>query len=202
MLPLYVEKELRNYVECGVLSLALDGVYVQGDDDTPTFLPTPELADDDVRQIVETTARRVIRLLDRRGVLDDGELDRFADESPVLAGMTAASVQGLISALVPPPRVNQVRYHGILAPHAKDRDKIVPAAKETGETSDKEDAAPRKYRLSWSALRTTSQNRTLNIIPTRKCMKYRCFLTQLKRVDPPPNQVDHRTRSRYRPIIK
>lgn len=233
-------------------SLALDGVYVQGDDDTPTFLPAPELTDDDTRQIVETTAKRVIRLLERRGILDDGELDQLADESPVLAGMTSASVQGLVatgkrsgmrvrrvlsdpadavrtgplcyasrgfslhaatridaenkeglerlcryvarpplaagsltriseevlsfklktpwsdgttsillsptelieklSALVPPPRQNIVRYHGVLAPNAKDRDKIVPAGKKTGETSGDEAAAPRKYRLAWAAL--------------------------------------------------
>ena len=78
-------------------SLALDGVYVQIDDETPVFLPAPELTDDDVRQIVETTARRVIRLLERRGVLEDGDLDRLADESLVLAGMTSASVQGLVA---------------------------------------------------------------------------------------------------------
>jgi hypothetical protein len=32
-----------------------------------------------------------------------------------------------ISALVPPPRVNLIRYHGVLAAAAKNRDKIVPA---------------------------------------------------------------------------
>ena len=60
-----------------------------------------------------------------------------------------------LSALVPPPRVNQVRYHGVLAPHAKDRDKIVPATEQAEEevTDDNEDAAaPRKYRLTWAAL--------------------------------------------------
>jgi len=239
-------------------TLALDGVYIQADDDTPTFLPAPELTDDDVRQIVETTAHRVIRLLERRGVLEDGDLDRLADESPVLAGMTSASVQGLVStgeragmrvrrvlsdpseairtgdlcyasrgfslhaatridaenkeglerlcryvarppmaagsltrisedllsfklktpwsdgttsillsplelieklsALVPPPRQNIVRYHGVLAPHAKDRDKIVPAGKKAEEAdgdtdiAGDEDAPPLKYRLSWAAL--------------------------------------------------
>ena len=228
--------------------LQLDGVYTYGDGDpVPVFVPAPELSDDDVRQIVETAAQRVIRLLERRGILDD-DFDRLADESPVLAGMTAASVQGMvavgeragmrvrrvlsdpadavrtgdlcfasrgfslhaatqvaendrealerlcryvarpplaagsltqvseellsfklktpwsdgtssillspmeliekISALVPPPRVNLVRYHGILAPNSKDRDKIVPARKTTGD----EDALPRKYRLSWAAL--------------------------------------------------
>ena len=32
-----------------------------------------------------------------------------------------------LAALVPPPRVNLVRYHGVLAPNAKDRARIVPA---------------------------------------------------------------------------
>ena len=44
-------------------------------------------------------------------------------------------------AVLPPPRVNQVRYHGVLAPHAKDRDKIVPATEQAEEevTDDNED---------------------------------------------------------------
>jgi hypothetical protein len=57
-----------------------------------------------------------------------------------------------LSALVPVPRQNTVRYHGVLAPHAKDREKIVPAAKNTDQASEKEQTAPRKYRLTWSAL--------------------------------------------------
>jgi hypothetical protein len=41
----------------------LGGVYVQGGDDgRPLFVPAPPLTDDDVQRIVETTARRVIRL--------------------------------------------------------------------------------------------------------------------------------------------
>ena len=233
--------------------LHLDGVYANNEgDDTPVFLPAPELNDEDVKALVETTAHRVIGLLKRRGILDGDQYDKLADESPILAGVTAASVQGMIatgeraglpvrrvlsdpadavrtgdlcyasrgfslhaatrleggdkdglerlcryvsrpplaagslsqvskdllsfklktpwsdgttsillspmelieklSALVPPPRQNIVRYHGVLAPHAKDRDKIVPAGKKTGETQGDEDAPPRKYRLSWSAL--------------------------------------------------
>jgi hypothetical protein len=231
----------------------LDGVYAQEkDDDIPVFVPAPELKDEDVKAIVETTAQRVIGLLERRGVLDGEPFDKLADESPVLAGMTAASVQGLIaigeraglpvrrvlsdpadavrtgalcyaargfslhaatrveakdrdglerlcryvarpplaagsltrvseellsfklktpwsdgttsillsplelieklSALVPPPRQNTVRYHGVLAPHAKNRDKIVPASQNIEQASGIEPAVPRKYRLTWSAL--------------------------------------------------
>ena len=42
--------------------LILDGVYVAGDDE-PTFVPAPRMTDDDVQQIVATTAKRVVRLL-------------------------------------------------------------------------------------------------------------------------------------------
>ncbi|MCP4606551.1 MAG: hypothetical protein GY847_39595 [Proteobacteria bacterium] len=50
------------------------------------------------------------------------------------------------------PRQNTVRYHGVLAPHAKDREKIVPAGKNTELATKEEQTAPRMYRLSWSAL--------------------------------------------------
>jgi len=51
---------------------------------------------------------------------------------------------------VPSPRVNLVRYHDILAPNAKNRDKVVPQkpnAKELEKTRGKS-----KNRLLWSAL--------------------------------------------------
>lgn len=61
-----------------------------------------------------------------------------------------------LAALVPPPRINQVRYHGLFAPNAKDRDKVVPAEKATVNEhgADDKGAASRKYRLSWAALIT------------------------------------------------
>jgi len=209
-------------------NVQIDGVYTSDESsDIPAFLSAPSPEDEDVKTIVETTAHRVIRLLARRGILDEDQLDPLAEESPVLAGVTAASVQGMIatgeragmrvrrvlsdpaegvrtghlcyasrgfslhaattvsagdrdalerlckyvarpplaagrlskisdellsfrlktpwsdgttaillspielieklSALVAPPRRNLVRYFGVLAPHAKDRDKIVPA---------------------------------------------------------------------------
>ncbi len=40
-----------------------------------------------------------------------------------------------LAALVPPPRLNLVRYHGVLAPNAADRAQIVPGAKEEVEAS-------------------------------------------------------------------
>jgi hypothetical protein len=59
-----------------------------------------------------------------------------------------------ISALVPPPRRNIVRYHGVLAPNARDRDMIVPAGKSPQKEPGDDEAVetPRTYRLTWAAL--------------------------------------------------
>ena len=45
-----------------------------------------------------------------------------------------------------------MHYHGVLAPHAKDRDKIVPATSSEEQSADEQASTPRAYRLTWSAL--------------------------------------------------
>ena len=63
-----------------------------------------------------------------------------------------------LAALMPPPRLNLVRYHGVLAPHAADRAQIVPGPKEEVEapvarTSEGEPTpAQRRHRLAWAVL--------------------------------------------------
>ena len=49
----------------------------------PIFVPVPHLRDDDVQQIVETVAHRLVRLLSQRDVLDeaDGRCSRGASVS-------------------------------------------------------------------------------------------------------------------------
>ena len=59
--------------------------------------PNAQLTDDDVQWIVETTAKRVVRLLQRRGVLEEGNVDSLWEDEPLLATITAASVQGQIA---------------------------------------------------------------------------------------------------------
>jgi len=79
--------------------LVLDGAYTFPDDaNEPFFVATPPPTDEDVKQIAETVAARAIRLLERRGVIGEQDLyDPFSDENPLLAGMTAASVRGMIA---------------------------------------------------------------------------------------------------------
>jgi hypothetical protein len=59
---------------------------------------------------------------------------------------------------VPPPRLNLVRYHGVLAPHAADRSQIVPGPKaadqETAAGASEGETTPaqRRYRLARAVL--------------------------------------------------
>jgi hypothetical protein len=55
-----------------------------------------------------------------------------------------------LSALIPPPRQNLVRYHGVLAPNAKLRSKVVPQKPDEEEL--RKTWGKSKHRLLWAAL--------------------------------------------------
>ena len=79
-------------------SLLLDGVYSKGDDEKPVFIAAPRPTDEDIKTVTETVAKRVLRLLEKRGVIGEDDLmDPLQDDSPTLAGITAASVQHMIA---------------------------------------------------------------------------------------------------------
>jgi len=75
-------------------SLALDGVF---NTRSNVFHEAPPVTDADVKQIVETTARRVIKLLRKRGVLNENDYDDFSDAQPVLSALASASIKGLVA---------------------------------------------------------------------------------------------------------
>ena len=55
--------------------------------------PSPPPTDDQVQQLIEQAAYRLIDRLQRRGVLDDSQADPLAQREPILAGLHAASIQ-------------------------------------------------------------------------------------------------------------
>ena len=59
-----------------------------------------------------------------------------------------------LAALVPPPRFHLLRYHGVLAPRARDRDLIVPAqpGAEPSAADGSASAASCGHRLRWGTL--------------------------------------------------
>ena len=82
-------------------TLVLDGVFSAGDAGPLEFHPAPAPSDAEVAAALATIRHRVQRLQERRGLepADDatGPADRLADESPVLAGIVGASVQGRVA---------------------------------------------------------------------------------------------------------
>ncbi|MEW6756424.1 MAG: transposase, partial [Candidatus Latescibacterota bacterium] len=77
--------------------LVPDGVWVPGADGTPTSVAVDPRSDQDVPHVVEQTAQRVVGLLQRRGLLDEDRPDPLAQEEPLRAALTAASVQGRVA---------------------------------------------------------------------------------------------------------
>src|SRR5216683_497916 len=79
-------------------TLVLDGVFAEDPGGALAFQPVPAPSGAEVAAALATIRHRVQRLLVRRRLepADDatGPADRLADESPVLAGIVGASVQG------------------------------------------------------------------------------------------------------------
>ncbi|HEY1338833.1 MAG TPA: transposase [Bryobacteraceae bacterium] len=82
-------------------TLVLDGVFTEDAEGALAFHPAPGPSDAEVAATLATIRHRVQRLLVRRGLepadAATGPADRLAEESPVLAGMVGASVQGRVA---------------------------------------------------------------------------------------------------------
>src|SRR5207253_6747593 len=77
----------------------LDGVFAEAGDGSLEFHPADPPSDEDVARLLATIRRRVLRLLARRGLAVEGtpDVDPVAEESPALAGISSASIQGRIA---------------------------------------------------------------------------------------------------------
>jgi hypothetical protein len=70
-------------------------LYVRHPDTgTPTFVAVDPPTDEHLQRLIEQAAYRLIAVLERHGVLEENQTDPLADVSPLLAGLTAASIQG------------------------------------------------------------------------------------------------------------
>lgn len=121
------------------------------------------------RTKLERLCRYVARpplALERFSVTNEGKL-RYALKNPYANGTTHFLFEPLdfiakLAALVPKPRVNLVRYHGVFAPNSKLRRRIVPAKnslqparpkhkdQHQKETTRKDEALSHPKRLSWA----------------------------------------------------
>jgi hypothetical protein len=81
-------------------SLLFDGVYERGPDGALRFHPLPPPEDAEVERVVRQVARRIARLLERRGLgpeADPSEVDPLAEDEPLLAQLYGASVASRIA---------------------------------------------------------------------------------------------------------
>ena len=79
----------------------LDGVFTEAAGGALAFQPAPAPSDAEVAAALATIRQRVQRLLVRRGLepgdAAPGPADPLADESPIMAGIVGASVQGRVA---------------------------------------------------------------------------------------------------------
>ena len=82
-------------------TLVLEGVFAAAGAGALRFLPLPAPTDEQVARVLATIHARVRRLLRQRGLdpedPSDGTVDPLAEESPVLAGLASAAVQGRVA---------------------------------------------------------------------------------------------------------
>jgi hypothetical protein len=82
-------------------TLVLDGVFQRDSEGRLRFHPSMPPTDLEVAGLLETIRSRILRLLRRRGLIgediDPEAQDSFTSDSPVLAGLSSAAVQGRVA---------------------------------------------------------------------------------------------------------
>ena len=76
-------------------TLVLDGIYPGPQHDLGSFVPLPPPETEDVARVLAGTARRILRVVARRGL--DSDEDSLASDDPLLAMLTAASIRSRIA---------------------------------------------------------------------------------------------------------
>ena len=78
----------------------------------------------------------------------------FARHRAAIIVMSPLELMQRLAALVPPPRLNLIRFHGVLAPHATLRAAIVPSPVDNApqQASEHTHALASPARLSWACL--------------------------------------------------
>jgi hypothetical protein len=97
-------------------SLVVDGVYYMDAQQKIQFQRLPKPSDSEVAWVMERVVKRIIRLLERRGLgpqADPDEADPLLRDQPLLAELYSASVQGRIA--IGPRAGNRVAVMGIPA---------------------------------------------------------------------------------------
>jgi Putative transposase len=158
-LPWYVERDFSKYLECGVLAHGFARVRCEG---CNTHLHANDR--EGLERLCRYGARGALAL-ERFEQTEDGRI-AYRMKRPMPDGTTHLLFTGMgllrrLASLVPPPRMNLTRFHGVFAPGAKLRPFPLPAAARPSEEEAPEAAAAgvgtyrgrqRAPRLDWAGL--------------------------------------------------
>ena len=164
--------------------LFLDGVYVDQPNGAARFRWVKSLSSAEITRLTHTIAHRVGRFLERQGLLerdaensylasdavDDDPMTpllghsityriRYQLKTPYRDGTTHVIFEPLdfiarLAALVPKPRVNLTRFHGVFAPNSKHRALVTPAKRGRGNqvrvVEERPSPAERRASMTWA----------------------------------------------------
>jgi hypothetical protein len=117
--------------------LVLDGVYRSHADGVPEFIEVAAPTEEGLHDLLQTVIARLMKLLTRPALSEERIQVNAAGQvqlelkTPWRDGTTHLVLSPLaflqrLAALVPRPRLHLIRYHGVLAPNARLRARVVP----------------------------------------------------------------------------
>ncbi len=110
-------------------TLAVQGVFVDDGCGGLRFVPNPEPSEGEVEALLLATARRITRLVKRRGIdLERPQAEERVDGTRAILFEPQELIERL-AALIPRPRINLLLYHGVLGPSARLRSAAVATAR-------------------------------------------------------------------------
>ena len=132
----------------------------------------------DQRDKLERLCRYIARppVAERRLSLTTQGKVRYCLKTPYRDGTTHVIFEPLdfiarLAALVPRPRVNLTRYHGVFAPNSRHRAQVTPGGRGRGEPAPAEapEAAPLKRRTSMTLAQRLKRVFNIDIASCREC---------------------------------
>ena len=150
-------------------AIALDGVYTEGARGELAFHALPRLRTDEVADVLQTVRIRVVRMLERRGLLEHGDAEQLqlaaheqlSDTEPALANLARTAVG------TTPPSGPELRRRLTEVPLPGRPGFTVAGSLCVAEQGWRRRYAP-TYRRLWFGLRCAHPNRRSGVLPSRR----------------------------------
>ena len=155
--------------------LFLDGVYVQHATDRHCFRRTAPPTVEQLHVLLHQISERVAIAEKRLSMTSTGKV-RYELKTPFRNGTTHVIFEPLdfmarLAALVPKPRVNLTRFHGVFAPNSKHRALITPAGRGKGSKQANKEGDDRSFTERHAAMTFAQRLKRVFHIDIETCEK-------------------------------